>query len=334
MAGAPLSADIRGGFPVTRPTLEEIRFAEAIEARHLGAYRAAVEDLLVATAAQPDARPWALERLERVIADVLGLGEVLGARSILRDVAGAMVDDGTAMRAELGSLIAFRDTEPPVQVATLSDAVRDMIARTPVTLRPAAERVGARIAQVYSQQHAIAFTRSADQAVTERVQALIAQALQEGTPEREAVQGIRLEVDRIRKETQPWTDAYTQTAFRTNVNSAVTAGRFRQANDPAVAAMAPCLQFQSALTSTTRHNHAAADGIVMLSTNPQWNRIAPPLGFNCLCSVNIVTVPMLRRMGRLTPSGAIIEDTVPPGAFPDPGFRHEGRPDIAAARSA
>jgi len=76
------------------------------------------------------------------------------------------------------------------------------------------------------------------------------------------------------------------------------------------------------------NNHDAADGVILRVDNPEWRRIAPPLGYNCRCQVTLMSTPALRRMGRIGPDGQVIESRVPSGAFPDPGFRHGGRPDL------
>jgi hypothetical protein len=69
----------------------------------------------------------------------------------------------------------------------------------------------------------------------------------------------------------------------------------------------------------------------MSVNNPEWRKIAPPLGYNCRCQVVHVTRDELERMGRIRKDGTVIEGKVPAGAFADPGFRHGGRPDLAQA---
>lgn len=312
-------------------TLSVQRYAEAIESRYVGAYRSAIEDMLVAIATRDYAAlAWSRDRLERVITETMGVGEVLGALVVLQRAAGVRLDESLALRADTVAMLRFRESEPSTVLprVTLSEAVQDMVERTPVTLRHAAERTARTISRLYGEGRVVAFARAAERAVTERAQALIIDAMREGIPEGEAVARIRQGVDKVRAESQPWSDAYTQMAFRTNVNTAVTAGRFRQAQDPDVRAVVPCFQFSAVGDVDTRDNHQAADGLVLRVDNPAWNRIAPPLGFNCRCSVGMLTLPQLRRMGRISASGEIVESAVPRDAFPDPGFRHTGRPDL------
>jgi SPP1 gp7 family putative phage head morphogenesis protein len=174
----------------------------------------------------------------------------------------------------------------------------------------------------------VAFARSAEAAVTERVQSLITQAIREGIPEVNAATRIVKDVDLVRKRTAAWSESYARMSFRTNVNTAVTAGRFRQAQDPDVKALVPCMQFDAVDDGDVRDNHHAGDGIILKVDNPAWNKVAPPLGYNCRCQVNLITVPMLRRMGRINPDGSVREDRVPSGWRPDAKFRHGGRPDL------
>ena len=311
--------------------LDVTRFLQDVEGRYAGRYHAAVQSLLVAMArgnkaAAADAR----KDLEEVVAETMGIGEVLGATIMLRSAAGVYLDAGAVLRADTARVVAFREaaTQTLLPRVTFDESLQDMIDRTPVTLRQAAERTAQRISELYSQGRVVAFARSAEQAVTERVQSLIVQALREGLPEAEAGSLIRMGVDEIRLRTEPWTESYARMAFRTNVNTAVTAGRFRQAQDQDVRQVIPCFRFDAVGDSDTRDNHEAANGRIWRVSNPVWNRLAPPLGFNCRCQASLVSMPELQRLGRIGRNGAILEDSVPSDAFPDPGFRHGGRPDL------
>ena len=318
--------------------IDVLRFIQDLEGRYSGHYREAIGDLLVAIAR--DDRPgvhMARARLERVITETMGIAEVLGATLALRRAAAAVADEPAAFSAWLSrdrrELALFRDTSaqdllPRVE---LQEAIDDMASRVPVTLAPAARRVGADIARLYSEGRVVAFTRSAEQSVTERVQALIVQAMREGMGEGQAGSMIRMEVEQIRERTEAWTDAYARNVFRTNVATAVTAGRFRQAQDQDIRLVIPAGRFDAVGDSDTRPNHLAANGRIWSVTHPVWHRLAPPLGFQCRCQFSLVSRPELVRLGRLTPDGLVVEDAVPPGAFPDPGFRHAGRPDLMTA---
>lgn len=309
------------------------RFLEDLSGKYAAGYSAILRDMVLARArGDRVAFRKASDALGTVIAETMGVGSVLGASMVLREAAKVLPQEGPSMlRADRAQLVAFAD-EPalgtPISRVTFDEALKDMVARTPVTLRNAAERTAQRISELYSEGRVVAFVKSAEAAVTERVQSLIAQAIREGIPEANVGRQIVENVNFVRTETAAWTEGYSRMAFRTNLGTAVSAGRFRQAQDPAIKAVIPCFRFDAVGDVDTRDNHNAADGRIFRVDNPVWNRIAPPLGYNCRCQVSLVSLPMLRRMGRVAPDGSIVEDRLPPGAFPDPGFRHGGRPDL------
>tara|TARA_R110002020_G_scaffold119609_2_gene272867 strand:- start:1739 stop:2179 length:441 start_codon:yes stop_codon:yes gene_type:complete len=135
-------------------------------------------------------------------------------------------------------------------------------------------------------------------------------------------------VEQVRIKTAAWSEGYARMAFRTNVNTAVTAGRFRQSQDPDIKKVIPCFRFDAVGDDDTRDNHLEADGLIFRVDNTVWNKIAPPLGYNCRCTVSNVSIASLRRMGRVNSNGDILEDRLPSVAKPDDGFRHGGRPDL------
>ena len=302
------------------------RFLEDVSGRYAARYRGAIQDLLVAVATHnaPAARD-AREALAEVTRQTVGVGEIVGARLMLREASTALRSH--AMRGDLQRMIAFRD-QPLLPKVTLAEALEDMITRTPVTIRRAAERTAQRIAQLYAEGRNMAFVRSAEETVTKEAQALITRQFVRGSAENRAGAALSMSVDTVRKLSEAWTDGYSRMVFRTNVNTAVTAGRFRQAQDPDIRAVIPAFEFDAIGDADTRPNHEAATGIVMRPDNPGWAKIAPPLGYNCRCQVRLLSVPQLERMGRLDRYGQVRESRIPADAYPDPGFRHGGRPDI------
>lgn len=313
--------------------LDVDKFLEDVTGRYASRYAWAIDALIVAMARRNRAQAEdARAVLAKVITETMGVGEVVGATIVLQQAAAVMLEEQGAARmgADTRRMVAF--AADPMQTllpnVTFAEAVKDLVVRVPAVIREPAERTAKEIARLYSQGHVVAFARSAELAVTERVQALLAQAMREGLDEVRAGELIRMSVDTIRTETAPWTEAYARMAFRTNLNTAVTAGRFRQSQDSAVRVVVPAFRFHAIGDSDTRDNHLRADGMILAVDNPAWNQIAPPLGYNCRCTVVAVTRPELRRMGRLQPDGSIRQDAVPAGAFPDEGFRHGPRPDL------
>lgn len=266
----------------------------------------------------------------------MGIGEVIGATLALRKAAAMLQPSqrvsAVQLRADRSKLLAFAD---PAQVliprVTFEEAVNDMVRRTPVTLKNAAERTAARIGQLYREDKVMAFVRSADEVVTKRVQDLFSYAIREGITEASVGRLAVQHVDFIREQTEPWTEGYSRMAFRTNLNTASTAGRFRQAEDPDIIEVIPALMFSATMDVDTRENHAAANGIIMTVRNPDWAKIAPPLGANCRCTVDFVDAVELEQMGRMRVDRSIIESKIPAGAHPDPGFPHAGKPNRVTA---
>ena len=339
------------------PQLDVERFLEDLSGRYARAYAARVQDMLIAMArgnkvALSDAR----RRLGEVIADTMGVGEVLGASIVLRDAAAVMFEPPAGMRA--GATTGFRDgvrasgvlafadtaTQNILPRVTFLEAVEDMVERTPTTLRNAAERTAQNIARLYGEGSGglprVAFVRSAEQAVTERVQGFIAEAIKKGITETDFA---RTTVDKLRKMSADWSEAYARMAFRTNLNTAATAGRFRQGSDPDISAVLPCVQFNTAGDSDVRKSHKAGHKIILLRTNRTWLTHSPPLDYSCRCRVRDVGLPELRRKGRilggktvpeLVAMGAaaaarfIREDEPPSGWFPNPKFRQGPRVDL------
>lgn len=297
-----------------------------LSGRYAAPYERAISDLVVALVREnaPAARD-ARMALANVTRETMGVAEVLGATALLRAASGYFV----ALRGDERNMLAFRDpTQLVIPRVTLSEALEDMVTRTPVTLRRAAERTAQRISEIYSEGRVIAFAKAAEASVTREAQRIISETFKAGLGENAAGKALLRAVDAVRKRSAEWTDSYARLAFRNNVNTGVTAGRFRQVQDPDVRAVIPAFRFDAVGDSDTRHNHKAADGVVLRVDNPEWRRIAPPLGHNCRCRVSLLSVPMLQRMGRIGPGGTIHEDRVPHDAGPDEGFRHGGRPDL------
>lgn len=314
-------------------TTEALSFIESTSTRHAKAQIEATQDFFVAYVTNSRVNMQAARRdLERVATDTLAFGEIVGASTVLRDVAKVLRDEKLfrASAIEENHVARFADapTQSIIPRVTFDEAVQDIVDRTPRTIRRAAQRTAANISEIYGNGRAVAFARSAEASVTKRAQAFIAEALAEGIPEGEAGRRLALEVNQIRKRSRKWSESYGRMVFRTNANTGVTAGRFRQAQDPDVRAATPAFRFDSVGDSDTRDNHDAADGIILSVTSVEWRFLAPPLGFNCRCQVALVSRFVLEAMGRIK-GGQVVDDRVPFNARPDPGFRARGRPDLA-----
>lgn len=137
-----------------------------------------------------------------------------------------------------------------------------------------------------------------------------------------------VQAKRVLAEIGNFAESYAETIYRTNLAGAYTAGRFKQMQDPDVRAVAPAFEYMAIGDHSTRKNHAAADGLLGDVTDSVWDRISPPMGYNCRCDLRIVDRFELEDRGLLLKSGHSRLYTPPTfkEAHPDKGFT-VSRPD-------
>lgn len=110
-----------------------------------------------------------------------------------------------------------------------------------------------------------------------------------------------------------------ETIFRTNVQSAYSAGRWQQMTDPDVVSIRPYLEFVAVLDQTTTPICRPLEGVVRPTADGFWATHTPPLHFNCRSSLMTLT----RRQ-----AGTRAIESVPPHENATRGFG--GTPDLAA----
>ena len=108
---------------------------------------------------------------------------------------------------------------------------------------------------------------------------------------------------------------YVETIFRTNLQTAYGAGRYRAITDPAIAEARPYVEYHTAGDARVRDEHAVLNGLVFDVKSEEWRRIAPPNGFNCRCSM--VTLSKQER-GKRDVATEVPEDYVPTPEFDGP----------------
>lgn len=275
---------------------------------------------------RPAARA-ARERLSEVTRDTMGAAEVLGARATLD----AVMATTTQMAQALPPVMFGRD-QSVLPSVTFEEGLTELATRVPATIRNPAARTAQAIAKLYSEGRHIAFVRSAEESVTKAAQQFLQRAMAEGMTENAAGRGLSMTVDAVRDATKPWSQAYSRLVFRNNLNTAITAGKFRQAQDPDIRAILPAFRFDAVGDVDTRHNHQAANGLIMSVDDTRWAQLAPPLGHNCRCQVVAVDAGTLDDQGMLDQSGELRRMSKPALAGPDEGFRHGGRPDLLGVR--
>lgn len=111
--------------------------------------------------------------------------------------------------------------------------------------------------------------------------------------------------------------SYLQNVFRTNVQSAYGAGRFRAITDPVVVETRPFVQYRTVGDSRVRPAHAELADKVFNTGDPLWHRVSPPNGYQCRCAIVTLSRDEAREMG-VEASTAIPEKYVPDPAFDAP----------------
>lgn len=151
------------------------------------------------------------ESLADTLAATQGVADMMGRRRLLLEM-----DANRSKAPRMTSYDAADAKQPLIPDVKFHDAIVDMVSRDPRLARGAEA-----VAETYSTQHAFAAAKSASLEITKRVQGAVVRGIREGTPEGTAGKIIAAIAD--------WTRAYAETVFRTNVATAYSAGRFRQA---------------------------------------------------------------------------------------------------------
>ncbi|MBI4742498.1 MAG: minor capsid protein, partial [Betaproteobacteria bacterium] len=97
-----------------------------------------------------------------------------------------------------------------------------------------------------------------------------------------------------------------QTIFRTNLQTAYAAGRWKRFADNAAAR--PYLQYVAVMDGRTRPGHARLNCKVFPIDSPVWKVIAPPNGFNCRCAVRALSAGDLAARGLKVENDARIDE--------------------------
>ena len=301
--------------PLKDPATEIAEFA----ARSTDQFRGAFFTLARAVASEDAGkRERALERVAKTIGETMALADLFGRRRVWLEVDAADDDHkplsyfqpGRQHLAHLNCFSVLPHVEenerirfahsPLVPRVAFKEAVLGLVAREP-RLAESAEAVSA----IYRDRHGFALAKSADLALTDRIQAIVTGAVHDGR--------TAPSVSRIIAEMGGFTESYADTVYRTNLNTAYTAGRFQQAQEPAVREILPALERFSVTDSAVRQgrpkdhgeNHLAAHGLIADTHDAIWRTHAPPSGYRCRCGVRLVPRSELRRRGLLEGSRVV-----------------------------
>jgi len=97
----------------------------------------------------------------------------------------------------------------------------------------------------------------------------------------------------FKKIAKPVTQDYNINWLQTEYDNAVASAQMAKkwAGFEENKAHFPNLEYRAVMDSQTRKDHARLDGLIMPINDPRWNRIYPPNGHNCRCSVSQTSRP-------------------------------------------
>lgn len=226
-----------------------------------------------------------------------------------------------AMQADLAGQLFVRQVEVPESMPERALADKSAAAFFSLPFDEAVQEfLGKRIVtpEEFRRLSDAARTRSftatmlASDGLREHAFELLAKALQEGSTLRDFA--AQLQAGEVSLGVTPSSPAYIETVYRTNIQSAYGAGRYRQITNPVVVAARPYIEYRTAQDSRVRPSHALLDGVIFEQSDPNWSRYAPPNGYNCRCG--IVTL----RARDVDRSRVVASSDLPADTLPDSGF--------------
>lgn len=224
--------------------------------------------------------------VERVASDFLNddaIGDAIFIPMVMADMAGQLMARGEVpeMHARMFGMIGEAQPVDAFLNLPWEEAIREFKARGVVSPEEFTRLVGT-YAERSQEARALLLQR-----VQERVREMLVTSLEEGQTFREFAAAIEDEAPGLGITS---TDhGYLENVFRTNVQSAYGAGRYRQITDPAVATARPYVQYRTVGDARVRPSHEKLDRTVYRIDGPTWKRIAPPNGYQCFPGDTLVS---------------------------------------------
>lgn len=96
-----------------------------------------------------------------------------------------------------------------------------------------------------------------------------------------------------------------RTIYQTNLQTSFAKGRYDTQSSTTDAL--PFWKYDAVMDPATRPSHAALNGKVFRADDPIWNKLYPPNGWNCRCTVQALTRGQLQRQGLEVSDGSSID---------------------------
>jgi SPP1 gp7 family putative phage head morphogenesis protein len=243
------------------------------------------------------------------------IGDVIFVTTAMADMAGQLMVAGR--EAEIVALAAGDPTPPLPTFLDLpwEDAINAFRKRGLVS-----ESDFQTLLRGYAQRSAVA-----RELMLKQIQAEMTRHLDDAIANGEQLPQFAEKVDTLTQSLglAPAQPHYVEMVFRTNVQGAYGAGRYKAMRNPVVMRARPFVQYRTVGDARVREEHRALDGKTYRADDPVWQRIAPPNGFNCRCSM--IT------LSRQEAEGLEISDDIPEDYEPTPGFDKAPMPELDIA---
>lgn len=144
---------------------------------------------------------------------------------------------------------------------------------------------------------------------------LVSDGMEEALKNGETLEGFKERIaEAIR--TQGWHDYRVENIFRTNMQTAYAAGRYKKMQ--AVKKSRPYWQYMAIMDRRVRPSHAILNGMVYPADHEFWKTNYPPNGFRCRCGVRTLSERQVKRMGL-----EVRKEMPGPGVWTDPKTDYE-----------
>ena len=144
---------------------------------------------------------------------------------------------------------------------------------------------------------------------------LVSDGMEEALKNGETLEGFKERIAEAIK-TQGWHDYRVENIFRTNMQTAYAAGRYKKMQ--AVKKSRPYWQYMAIMDRRVRPSHAILNGMVYPADHECWKTNYPPNGFRCRCGVRSLSERQVQRMGL-----EVQKEMPGPGVWTDPKTDYE-----------